>query len=104
MRLLQKGLKPVHVFKREIIDTGYVGTESIDLYSHTVMCRIYPGENKITSEMYGQRAVNMLNIICAKSAEINYKISFKCKEQPEYAVISKKEYTDHITILAEAIL
>ena len=31
MRLLKRGLKPVHVFKSETVDSGYVGTESVDL-------------------------------------------------------------------------
>lgn len=104
MRLLKRGLKPVHVFKSETVDSGYVGTESVDLYSHTVMCRVSPGENKVTSEIYGERANNMLNIICGKNAAIDYKLSFTCKEQPEYKVVSKKEYTDHTVILAEVIV
>ena len=104
MRLLKRGLKPVHVFKSETVDSGYVGTETVDLYSHTAMCRVSPDENRITSEMYGERANNMLSIICGKNAAIDYKLSFTDREKPEYKVVSKKEYTDHTVILAEAIV
>ena len=104
MRFLKKDLKPVYVFVKSEVDSGYVGKKVVDNYSHMVYANIQPADSKITVESYGERAYNMVSIMCDISQNISYKISLANKEKPTHKVISVKEYTNHKVILAEVII
>lgn len=104
MRFLKRDLKPVYVFVKSEVDSGYVGKKVVDNYSHTVYANIQPADSKITVESYGERAYNMVSIMCDISQDISHKISLTDIEKPTHKVVSVKEYTNHKVILAEVII
>lgn len=104
MRFLKRDLKPVYVFVKSEVDSGYVGKKIVDNYSHTVYANIQPADSKITVESYGERAYNMVSIMCDISQDISHKISLVGTEKPTHKVISVKEYSNHKVILAEVII
>lgn len=104
MRFLKRDLKPVYVFAKSEVDSGYVGKKVVDNYSHKVYANIQPADSKITVESYGERAYNMVSIMCSSAYDISYKISLTDTEKPTHKVVSVKEYTNHKVILAEVII
>ena len=104
MRFLRRDLKPVYVFAKKTVDSGYVGSKTIDEYSHTVYANVQPADSRITAEAYGEKAYDMISIMCDISSGIAHKISLSGTEKPTYKVVSVKEYTNHKVILAEVII
>lgn len=102
MRLTQRDLKDVYIFTSQTVDSGYVGTQTNWIYSHTIKCDVQPGENKITAQIYGDRVYNMYIVICQLGAISECcKLSFSGDDQAEYQVVSVKDYLDHTVVLAE---
>lgn len=105
MRFLRKDLKKVYVFCAKEEESDYVGTTVSYEPSHVIYCHIAPAADKHTSEAFGERAYNMVNLMCTKNYDIKdgYRISLKGFEMPEYKVISVMEYTHHKVITVEVI-
>lgn len=102
MRLAQKYLRDVHVFTRQTIESGYVGTETKWVYHNTIKCDVQPAESKITAQIYGDKVYDMYSVICPLGAIGNdHKISFASRDKAEYKVVSVKNYLDHTVVLAE---
>lgn len=104
MRFLKKDLKPVYVFVKSEVDSGYVGKKVVDDYFHTIYANVQPADSKITTEAYGERVYNMVSIMCDLSCDISHKISLDGTEKPTHKVVSVMEYTNHKVILAEVII
>ena len=104
MRLIQKELRPVHLFKQEELDSGYVGTEVVPVYIKTVMCNVQPAGNQITVEAYGEKALNMLSILCGGKPEGVTDVSLTGQNTPSHKIVSITVYTTHTKLLAEEIL
>ena len=105
MRFLRKDLKKVYVFSKKESESDYVGTKVSYEPSHVIYCHITPAADKLTSEVFGERAYSMLNLMCTKNYDIKdgYRISLKGFDVPEYKVISVMEYTQHKSVVAEVI-
>lgn len=106
MRLMQKDLKPVHLFAAQEVESGYVGTVTKWNYTDTVQCNIQPADNKITAEVYGERVYNMISLLCPLDCGITeaVRLSPTSKEAPDYKVVSIKTYITHIAVLAEKLV
>lgn len=104
MRFLRRDLKPVYVFEEKQIESVYAGTETADVYTHTVMCNVQPADSRITAEAYGERSYSMLSIMCGKNDTVSGKVSFDGADKPTHRVVSEKAYTEHKVVLAEAIV
>lgn len=106
MRLLEKDLKNVYFFEKESIDSGYVGTEGKYVYKRQIKCNVQPAENKITSEIYGERVHKLVKLIFkGYKANAYDAISFKNEYcEPSHKIIAVDEYSDYFVALAEVII
>ena len=106
MALLLKNLVKVYVFSSEENEDVYVGTETVDVYSHTIDAVVQPADSRKTAEVYGERTSNMFSILCHKSTVLNadFKVSFKGTDKPTHKIVSEKEYSSHKVLIAEAVI
>ena len=104
MRLLKKSLRNVYTFAKETVDSGYVGTKETYVYRKTVKCNVQPAENKITSEIYGERVYSMYRLIYGNNCTLCDAVSFTGRKEPTHKIITVEKYSDHIVALAEVIV
>ena len=103
--MLIKNLSTVYVFREELAEDVYVGTEKVDVYSHTVRASVQPAENRITAETYGERVYSMYALYCFLGEDIGeeHKLSFTNAEKPTHKVVSVKRHHTHKVLMAEVI-
>lgn len=105
MRLMQKDLKPVHLFTSKEVQSDYVGNVEKWEYTNTVQCNVQPADNKITAEIYGKRVHDMISLLCPLDCGIteDTRLSLAEKDKPTYEIKSIKYPSTHISVLAEKL-
>lgn len=96
MRLRKNRLQKVqikHRNKPKVDDEG----NTFPFYSspNEIEVELWPMRSKLQFELYGERAINMMNGMCEVDTLIN-KNDQIIYDNDEYLVVSKKKYSDHI--------
>lgn len=63
---------------------------------------LWPMHNKLQFEVYGERAINMMNGMCEVDTILN-KNDHIIYDNEEYLIISKKKYSNHVCFEMEKI-
>lgn len=106
MGLLRKNVVPVYLFEEKEVQDVYVGTEVEAVYYKTIHAVVQPADSKFTSEVYGERAVNMFTVLCHafEKVKLGQLVSFTGTKEPTHKIISVKHYAKHIVLTAEAVI
>lgn len=100
-------MKKYNVHKSITISDGeggkYPGYE--EKASSSIKAEIWPASGKVQAEMYGLRLAYIMNMITDLRNEVN-EIDGICvySDVPDYKIISKKKYTNHIVYELEKII
>lgn len=108
MRLNRKWQKDIHLKKKVVLDDGEGGySEDYSNESFEIRANIQPLSSRIQAEVYGEKINDMRNMLYSGDIEINIGdglcIDTDGANKPDFKVISKKCYTNHITFELEII-
>ena len=108
MRLRKNRLKQIALKKFESIKDSEGGIqEGFSSSFVLIKCEIWPASNKRQVEIYGIRINDILNMNYQGAEQVNVGdglcIYVESSKNPDYRVISKKEYTSHFVYEIEKI-
>ncbi len=100
MRLMRRDTAEYPLKRAETVQTGYVGTENEYRPAGTVTGQLSPVSDRLTVEMYGDRAASMYSLISGTETDIrkNDRVTLT---DGDYTVVSVMRYQTHITAALE---
>ncbi len=105
MQLIRKDMKPIHVWRRRT-DGSYLGmTQSTWQMEECLYGRVIPAESALTIALYGSRITKMVEIYLGSGSLAEGEgISLSPgATEPEYRVISSRQYQGHGRCLGESL-
>lgn len=94
MRLRKKAMQQIQLKKKSENKDNEGNVFPVFLDPILIEGELWPANNRLQIELYGQRITSILNMICMNTIliEIGDDITV---DEVEYQVISKKKYTNH---------
>lgn len=94
MRLRNKALQQIQLKKKSEKKDNEGNVFPVFLDPIFIEAELWPANNRLQIELYGQRITSILNMICMNTVLIEIGDGITVDEV-EYQVISKKKYTNH---------
>lgn len=94
MRLRKKEMQQIQLKKKSEKKDNEGNVFPVFLDPILIEGELWPANNRLQIELYGQRITSILNMICINSILIEIGDGITVDEV-EYQVISKKKYTNH---------
>lgn len=104
--MLYKNRVPVYFFTQEERESGYVGTETADVFKRAYKGIAAPADSMITAEAYGERVGNLFSVSLPPGSSVSEfdKLSFEGTKKPTHRIVSLKRYHNRMVVLAERMV
>lgn len=102
LRLIKRDTRTVEVYRTAKAQSGYVGTVETETLIGTVQAVVSPVTDEYSARIYGERVVKMKQFLLLTPADIRYGDRLVIGDE-KYKVVTKPEYTDHITVKGELV-